>query len=327
MLRIAALLIVTSLLAAIVTVLQPRPDVARAEFVLAPGFTSRGVPTTGKTLFGSVVQNPDSAALLEYSYGARMGVRRTYWNSGAVDASVSQARTDLDRGRLPWMSYKVPLSWAKMASGAGDAWAKGLANKLATLPGPVWVAFVHEPEHDGPAADWKRMQQRLSPIMRAKPNIGFTTILMGYHQFIANNGKGTPGMTMADYWPGTKYVDVAGFDPYNWYGTVKSNGQTQTTWDELKIYYNKFKAWSAANGNVKWAVAETGYTHKAANKDAAWLTRAYDDMKAAGGAALVYFDVAPSLNGENSSWTWPLTITPKKDAYRGVLKRAAHLTG
>jgi hypothetical protein len=313
--------------AAGLVLLAPRPQPAEA-LTLGSGFTSRGVPTTGKTLFGAIVQDLNKASAMETSYGAKLGVRRTYWNSSQVDSSVKHAKADLDAGRLPWMSYKVPQSWAKMASGAGDAWAKDLANKLGALPGPVWVAFVHEPENDSaPAADWKRMQQRLSPIMRAKSNIAFTTILMGYHQFFANNGKGTPGKTMADYWPGTQHVDVAGFDPYNWWGTKKSNGTTNTAWDELKVYYAKFKTWSQANGNVKWAVAETGYTHTAAQKDAAWLTRAYDDMKAYGGAALAYFDVDATSIGESSSWTWPLTTTPKKTAFKGVLKRANRLVG
>ena len=89
--------------------------------------------------------------------------------------------------RVPWLSFKLPYSWADMANGRGDAWAKDLANQLGAVNGPVWVAFHHEPEGDGPIADWVRMQQHLSPIFRAKPNIAFTVITTGWDTFFAGN--------------------------------------------------------------------------------------------------------------------------------------------
>ena len=33
------------------------------------------------------------------------------------------AKTDLAERRLPWISFKLPYSWADMATGKGDAWA------------------------------------------------------------------------------------------------------------------------------------------------------------------------------------------------------------
>ena len=61
------------------------------------------------------------------------------------------------------------------------------------------------------------MQQRLSPIFRAKPNIAYTMILMGWNQFFANKAD----QSMDVYWPGKQYIDVLGFDPYNWYDTTE----------------------------------------------------------------------------------------------------------
>ncbi len=111
---------------------------------------------------------------------------------------------------------------------------------------------------------------------------------MGYHQFAAPTID--PPLSMQALFPGPGTVDVVGFDPYNNYGTLNSKGTTNTTFTELKTYYTKIAAWAASVGGVKWAVSETGYTDVAAQRDVAWLSRAYDDMKAAGGIALTYWD-------------------------------------
>ena len=269
-----------------------------------------------------------------------MGIRRSYYQASQVSAAVDRARADLVAGRVPWLSFKAPASWAAMATGAGDAWAQDLANRLGGLPGPVWVAVHHEPEGDGPAADWKAMQQRLSPIFRAKPNIAYTMILMGWNQFFANKAD----QSLDVYWPGKQYIDVLGFDPYNWYDTSNSSGAKNYTWTELREYYTKITAWLDATGNseVKWAVAETGYTDTAAampqngtapngkrvsalGSGADWLTRAYDDMKAMGGIALTYFNVSAATNNEPADWTWPLNTT-KTTTYTRVLANSDRIT-
>ena len=36
------------------------------------------------------------------------------------------------------------------------------------------------------------------------------------------------------YWPGKQYIDVLGFDPYNWYDTSNSSGAKNYTWTELR---------------------------------------------------------------------------------------------
>ena len=159
------------------------------------GFSSRGIPLGGQVLFGSATTT--DVAVMEAAIGGKVGIRRSYYQASQVSAAVDRARADLVAGRVPWLSFKAPASWASMASGAGDAWAQDLANRLGGLPGPVWVAVHHEPEGDGPAADWKAMQQRLSPIFRAKPNIAYTMILMGWNQFFANKAD----QSLDVYWP------------------------------------------------------------------------------------------------------------------------------
>lgn len=287
-----------------------------------PGFSSRGVPLNGQTLLGScsscTSSSQDPAAGEAKFGGEKYGIHRLYYRANQQSSAVNRAKADAAAGRVPWISFKTPngYSFKEMADGKGDAWARDLAQRLGTVDGPVWVAVNHEPENDsGDMADWKRFQRRLSPIFRAQPNIAFTVILMGYHQFLAP--KINPELSMENLWPGNQYVDVTGFDPYNFYGTVK-NGSTNTTFTELKKYYNEFAAWSAANGGAKWAVAETGYTDAASSLDVKWLSRAYDDMKAAGGVALTYWDCV----GVNS---YLLDKSREKNEFTSLLARADRL--
>ncbi len=289
----------------------------------------------GQVLLGSASGNSSQDPLpQEGVFGGTLGLHRTYWQAAQRSRALDRARLDLQQGRLPWISFKTPvdpatgkkLSWAQMAAGEGDAWARSVAADLAALPGPVWVAVHHEPENDpGDMQDWKRMQQHLAPIFRASPNVAFTVIFMGYHQFAAPYPD--PKLSMEAMWPGAQYVDVTGFDPYNNYGTLKSSGKMDTNFMELKSYYDDIVAWSDSVGGAPWAIAETGLTDLAAEVDVKWLSRAYDDMKAAGGVALTYwdnqFDGPATSHGSN---TWRLATQLKQDEFASVLARSDRLT-
>lgn len=302
------------------------------------GYAENGIPLYGQVYLGAATTT--SYPAFEQEVGGPTGVHRTYYQSNGVSSAVSTAMADHAAGRVPWVSFKLPYSWSQMKAGAGDAWAQDIANRLGALDGPVWVAFHHEPEGDGPPADWVAIQQRLSPIMQAKPNIAYSIILMGWHQFYSTNSN----TSMAALWPGKEHVDILGFDPYNWYDTTSNSGGDKTySWTELNSYYSKINAWldSTGNSDVKWAIAETGYTDSAANvtqnmtspdgkkistrgPGSEWLTRAYDDMRAQGGIALTYFNVAPGVNNEPADWTWPLSTQLKKDIFSDILERSNH---
>lgn len=282
------------------------------------GWAANGIPPVGKTLAGASVANGTEAtvAAFEAKVG-RLGIRRSYWQSSGVASAMSTARADLAAGRIPWLSFKLPQSWTDMAAGKGDAWVTDLGTKLAALPGPVWVALHHEPEGDGVAADYRAMQARCLPMLGKHANVATTLILTGWGEVLGSQ-------KIADYWPGDG-VDILGMDPYNWWGTSASEGsKVRTTWDELRVYYDAMSAWSATHG-CRWAVAECGYSDTAAARDAAWLTRAYDDMRAMGGVALAYFNVSAATNGEPSNWTWPITSEPKVGTMRAVLAKADRL--
>ncbi|CAM3364145.1 hypothetical protein NODU109028_13655 [Nocardioides dubius] len=268
-------------------------------------FTTRGLPDCGSYLGMAYGSNADPTKV-ESEYSGRLGVRRTYYRADQVSSAVSTARTDIAKGRLPWISFKFPHDWKKMASGSGDAWAKDIATKMAALDGPVWVAFHHEPEGDGNMADWRAAQERLAPIVRkAAPNVAYTVVLTGWHEFY-----GSSEFSLANIWPRVK-VDVAGFDIYNSLGVVK-NGKTLKATDMDGAYFSKIQAW-AKTKDVAWGLAETGYTDAAAKTDPDWIRRTQRQLEARDGVAMAYFNTTL-----NSIAPWQLGNTTKKEAYRAA---------
>jgi hypothetical protein len=228
-----------------------------------------------------------------------------YFRADQVSWAMDLARRDLARGRLPWMSFKLPHAWDEMAAGAGDRWARHLAARMGRLNGPVWLAFHHEPEGEGPVGDWRRMQQRLAPIVRAHDNLAMTVIVMGYHEFY-----GEAKYRMKNLWPRGVKIDVAGFDIYNQLGVVKY-GEENTEGTNLNAsYFKKIAPW-AKRHNVAWGLAETGITHKAAKRHPHWIRKTHRRLERAGGVAMSYFNTRL-----NSIATWTLTTRPKRAGWR-----------
>ncbi|MBS4752889.1 cellulase family glycosylhydrolase [Nocardioides sp. zg-ZUI104] len=277
--------------------------------------SERGIPSCG-TLVGAAYGSNTDPAPLEEQLGAHLGIRRTYYTSGQVDKAVATAEADLAADRLPWISFKLPYSWADMAAGEGDDWARDLATRLAALDGPVWVAFHHEPEGDGDIQEWRKMQERLAPIVRkSAPNVAFTVITTGWHQFY-----GDPEYSLAKIWPRDVKIDVAGFDIYQSYGVVKA-GKTRSRWTDLGTsYFAKIAEWAKAN-DVAWGLAETGVTNTAAAVRPEEIPRTVALMRTYGGIAYTYFDTTL-----NSIAPWALTTAAKRSAFAEALKAAPALT-
>jgi hypothetical protein len=272
--------------------------------------SSRGVPSGG-TLLGAAVGSNTNPATFEQAVGQRLGVRRTYWSPTQVSSAVTTAQSDLAAGRLPWMSFKLPYSWAQMASGSGDAWAKDLATRLSKLNGPVWVAFHHEPEGEGNIQDWKKMQERLGPILRSNaPNAGFSVILTGWNQLY-----GPSQYALDSMWPNTK-VDVAGFDVYEFYGTTKDGVLRLTQTDMRGRYFEPISKWAKAEG-VAWGLAETGLSDRAAAEYPNWTADTYQDMVETGGVAFAYFNTTL-----NSTSSWSITSTSKTAQFSRAIKQS-----
>ncbi len=262
----------------------------------------RGLPSCGAFL-GQAIGGNESPAATEQRVG-RLGTRRTYWRATQVDSAVATAAADLKAGRLPWISFKMPGSWAAVADGRHDAWLKEIHTKLDALNGPVWIAFHHEPEGDeADITQWRRMQEHIGPIVRGgSDNIAFTAILTGWNQFY-----GDSAYSLANIWPRNIKVDVAGFDIYQSLGSVRSNGTVNTKGEDTDSYYfKKVAAWAEKEG-VAWGLAETGYTDYAAGKDPRWLSRTFQQLVSRGGISFTYFN--SPLNNGGSSWSLNETKT------------------
>ena len=267
-------------------------------------YSKRGIPACGAYLGSAYGSNTDPVTM-ENETGRRLGIHRLYYTAAQVDSAVREAGEDVAAGRVPWISFKLPYSWEDMVAGKGDAWALALAKRMGALPGPVWLGFHHEPETDGDMQAWRKMQERLAPIVRgAAENVAFTVIMTGWHQFY-----GDAQYSLANIWPRVK-VDVAAFDIYEKYGVVK-DGKVTTKWTNLRTsYFDKISAW-AKTVDVNWAIAETGFTNTASEVAPHWVRNTYDDLKATGGIAFTYFNTTL-----NSVAPWDLGTQVKKGSYR-----------
>lgn len=276
-------------------------------------FSARGIPSNGVLVGAAHGSNSDPAGL-ERSIDGRLGVRRTYYTADGVASAVRTAREDLAKGRLPWLSFKLPYGWSDMAAGDGDGWARNLASRLAELDGPVWVAFHHEPEGDGDIQQWRKMQERLAPIVRSTaPNVAFTVIVTGWHQFY-----GDDEYALSEIWPRNTKVDVAGFDIYQQYGVVK-DGRTTTSWTDFSAYFSQIADW-AARADVAWALGETGVTGAAAEARPAIIPDTVELMEKHGGIAYSYFDTTL-----NSIADWTLSTGPKREGFEDALSGSPRL--
>lgn len=275
-----------------------------------------GIPPVGQTLLGAAVNGTSVLEDREAQLGRNLALRRTYYSSGQIDSAVRTAKSDLAAGRLPWISFKAPYSWAQMAAGAGDAWSTELGTKLATVPGPVWLAVHHEPEGDGDLALWTAMQAKIAPIIHARSNnVAYSVIYSGWNTF------GNTTNSIPTKWPGDANVDITAIDAYNDYGTVNSTGRQVLKHLDIKTYYEKLQAWSKAHGTA-WAIGETALTPAAAADDPTWLDRAYTDMVALGGAGLAYYDSSMNAHGGGD---WTLDSAIKLAAFKALLPKSVRV--
>jgi hypothetical protein len=267
------------------------------------GYSPRGLPHCGAVLGAAYGSNTDPTAW-ERRMGRSLGVHRTYFAATDVAEAVATVEQDLAAQRIPWISFKLPHSWAEMADGKGDVWARDLATRLAASEGAVWVAFHHEPEGDGDIAEWTRMQTRLAPLVRAlAPNVAYSIILTGWNQF-----HGPAEYRLDSLMPNTK-VDLLGLDVYDEFGV---NGNREHT-PMKKEYFTKVHAWTKAHA-MAWGLAETGFTDESAADDPRWVEQTFADLVATHGVALTYFNT-----DVNAVASWKLSGA-KEDAFAKALR-------
>jgi hypothetical protein len=270
--------------------------------------TVNGIPPRGRAFVGAAAGGRQSYAGLQAKAGLRLREHRAYFSAGQVKGAVRVVKADLAAGRLPWISFHAPYTWAAMASGKGDAWAAALTRKLANVGGPVWIAFHHEPieSPDGTLQDWIRMQQRLAPIVHANSNnIAFSVIYSSWNVTYGSH-------RLSQVWPGAG-VDILGIDIYNNYG-VRSTKMM----DPMK-FIPIFQQWADGHG-IRWAIAESGYTQAAASVDPTWLDTMFHDAVTNGAAAYTYFD-----SSKNTVADWTLDTATKINAFNRILSLSARI--
>ncbi len=275
-------------------------------------YNHRGIPRCGALLGAAYGSNTDPSDW-EREMGRGLGVHRTYYDADEVGEAVHTARLDLRHERVPWISFKLPHGWAEMAAGAGDEWARDIARRLARLDGPVWIAFHHEPEGDGDITSWTAVQERLAPIVRATAgNVAYSVILTGWNQFY-----GDEEYSLDELWPETR-IDLVGFDVYNKYGVEKSGSMITEHTRFRSVYFTDFEKF-AEEHDLAWALAETGYTDRAAEVEGEFVQRLYDGVRRHGGVAVSYFNTTV-----NSVAPWRL-VGEKERAFASVLRRTPTL--
>ena len=299
-------------LALVLTMSGPLPssDAAPARLSNGGTVTARGIPSSGAYFGAAYGGNAPVSAWEQRRLGRRLGVHRTYWGGNGIASAIRTAKADA-ASPVAVAELQGPVLLGGNGLRRGDGWARGLARQIRGVRGPVWVAIHHEPENDGGNIEqWKAMQKRLAPIMRSTaPNLGYTIILMGYHQFY-----GAARYRMSNIWPDTK-IDVAGFDIYEKYG-VRGD---RTFKNFYRKYFLPLQAWSRRTG-VRWGIAETGYSHAAARKQPRWMRKVYTQMVNQGGIAFSYFNT-----NLNSKADWRLRIATKLNAFKGINRTAPRL--
>ena len=99
-------------------------------------------------LYLGVSQQDQDLSGLEAQVG-RLGAHRNFFDFWSISEEVAMIRSDHEQARLPWVSFKPPISgpggWARVASGAVDDHLRGRARAYDGFTDPIVVTFHHEP--------------------------------------------------------------------------------------------------------------------------------------------------------------------------------------
>jgi len=193
---------------------------------LAAGRRFVGDPGRGRMHYGASYPWKESLPAWERQLGRHIGVRRSYFTGGQVDALLQRVRQDLATARLPHVSTKAPTTWQAVASGRKDDWLENLLLRLKAVGGPVFLTLNHEPENDARGdgmrpSDWVAMQNRAIVKRRqlGAKNVSIVPVLMAWTYHPAN-----PSPTKDWMVPGAQML---GMDCYN--GWSPTNGEPWTS--------------------------------------------------------------------------------------------------
>jgi hypothetical protein len=214
------------------------------------------------------------------------------------------------------ITVRTSGTWRQVAAaGPGTALYADVvrwANTIKSRPGPVLVAYHHEPEaagssRYGSAADFVAAYRRVVTIFRAQGvgNVQFTWQMTAF----AFRVPASDARAAAKWYPGDAYVDVVAADAYNWANCGKGTGK----WEELSTLTDPVIAFSRAHGKSA-ALAE--FASDPGARRAQWLTNAHSYLAAHVDVltAAFYFNRGPT-NGQNMDCSWTLTTRPEFTAF------------
>ncbi len=173
----------------------------------------------------------DSLYALEHEVGHTFQVV-----SGFTDSRVgcwANLRAVAAQGRATMLSYDIEWTFADIVSGRHDAELARTAAELKAIPGPVYLrpfaemngnwslgSVQNAHRHVSSHAQWIAAWRRIVGIYRSAGASNVSFIWCPH----AQDDPATDRMEL--YWPGSEWVDVLGFDAYNWGVPWRSHQQT-----------------------------------------------------------------------------------------------------
>jgi hypothetical protein len=183
----------------------------------------------------------------------------------------------INEGRTPMISWKLgTYTLAQIASGAADAAIDALATWFATLPGPIWASFYHEPEDNFTTtqqqsdyrAAFRRIISRSRAISGVNAKVAWTTM---YAEWTFNPASGRDWRNWHPNWDGSAFsynvLDLEGIDLYD--PTVEPNITASSRNKTWAVSVDNFLTKVTNAGQKKpWCIGEYGvYTNIATLDD------------------------------------------------------------
>lgn len=255
-----------------------------------------GDPGKHRLYFGESREGGDPAGR-EAEYGHRVGVYRSYWQPSQTASMLAVCERDTAAGRMPFVSTKLPATWADVAAGSQDVWLQATMDALATVAGPVWLCLHHEPYDDQgigqSPADYVAMY-RHAYLMKPR-NVAMVPILQAapFDPTVYGHADISP-------WYDPSVTDVVGIDTYNhWYpGGGNKWRDPATVASFFDVLAAKFgKPIALAEYGVRTDPAEVG-------KAAQWMSDFQALLVARGDmVAMSFFDSGQNVNDGGTDWS------------------------
>ena len=267
-----------------------------------------------------VIATPAQAATPMY-LGAVGEVQALSARTGEQLATHAYAQFSSKVPNARMITVRTSASWRQVAAAApGSAVHEDIvrwADTIKSRPGPVLVAYHHEPEASGSsrygtAAEYISAYRKVVSVFRSRgvTNVQFTWQMTAY-SFRAPAGD---ARAAARWYPGDGYVDVVAADAYNW----SDCGHGNDVWRELSWLADPALAFAKAHGK-RAALAE--FASDPDPRREQWLRNAHQYLAANQSAltAAFYFNRGPT-NSANQDCSWTLTTAAEFDAYGDIAR-------